>query len=104
MVTVLVPRKRLVSIWALSTVDWPGGMKAVGIEATVQPQETGRLCTLTVWWDLLVRRNGCESIDPCGTVPKSRCSSSNRPSAQPAEAGAARRRVDRIAKLVRGIV
>src|SRR5437763_15907357 len=104
MVTVLGPTNRRVSIWAVSTVDWPGGITAVGIEATVQPQETRRLCTFTVLSVLFVRRNGCDSIDPCGTVPKSRCSSSNRPSAQPADAGAARQKPVSNAKLVRNIV
>src|SRR5262245_26395379 len=82
MVTVLGPTNRRVSIWASTTVDWPGASLPVRAVAVTHPQETRTLAMCTDWPVLLVRRYGWVSIGPRGTEPKSRTNSSNMPSAQ----------------------
>src|SRR5947209_8192637 len=82
MVTVFGPVKRVVSIWATTAVDWPGATTPCIAVALVQPQETRTLVIRTAWPVLLVRRYEWVNIGPRGTLPKSRASSSNIPSAQ----------------------
>jgi len=58
MVTVFGPTNRVVSIWAMTTLDWPGARTPCNAVALVHPQETRTPVMRTVWPVLLVSRYG----------------------------------------------
>src|SRR3954470_14812867 len=86
MVTLLAPRKRVVSMRAWTAVDSPGLSQAFRAAAVTQPQETRTLAIWTGAWVLLVTRKWWVRVGPRGTEPKSLDSSSNIASAHEAAA------------------
>src|SRR5262245_25982425 len=86
-------------------VSSPGFRLCLTADAVVQtPQETRMLWMVTVFLVLLTRWNGCDSVGPRGTEPKSLDTSSNSESAQEAAAaGPAVDRPRRITMLVRNM-
>src|SRR4051794_28383453 len=105
MVTLLAPRKRVVSMRAWMAVDSPGLSQAFRAAAVTQPQETRTLAIWTGAWVLLVTRKWWVRVGPRGTEPKSLDSSSNIASAhEAAAAGPAAQRPTRRTALYRNIV
>src|SRR5437870_3656642 len=82
-------------------VSWPGARSCCSAWAEVQPQETRTEAMCTRWLVLLTRRNGCVSVGPRGTDPKSRESSSKSASAHEAEAEPAVHRPSKTTRLKR---
>src|SRR3954454_12737639 len=85
-------------------VSSPGARVDLRAWAETQPQETRTPEMVTVWSVLLTNRNGCCSVGPRGTEPKSRDNSSNKPSAHEARADPTAHRPSKTARLYRNML